>query len=357
MSLTLHCRATLGEFSLDAELQLASRGITALYGRSGAGKTTLLRCIAGLEPAATGRVVFNDTVWQDHVQFIPAHRRPIGLVFQDARLFPHLTVLGNLEFAARRAPRNDNTLSIDHTTALLGLHDLLSRNVDGLSGGQRQRVAIARALLTSPQLLLLDEPLTNLDLESRAEILPHLERLTQQLDMPIVYVSHAVSEVMQLADTLVLLDAGRVRACGPLNELLVRPDLPLAHLADAGVVLLGTIASHDDINCLSTVDVGGSAFAISRRELPLGSPVKLRVEARDVSIALSPPRQTSINNIMAARIVDLHDDRDRSQQLVRLESGGQMLLSRITRRSVTQLALQPGMQVHAQVKSVALTRS
>jgi molybdate transport system ATP-binding protein len=355
--LLLNCRVTLGEFSLDAELQIASRGITAVYGRSGAGKTTVLRCIAGLEPRATGRVAFNDTVWQDHREFVPAHRRPIGLVFQDARLFPHLTVLGNLEFAASRAPRNGNALSIAHAAALLGLRDLLSRDVDGLSGGQRQRVAIARALLTNPQLLLLDEPLANLDLESRSEILPHLERLTQQLDLPIVYVSHAVSEVMQLADALVLLDAGRVRACGPLNELLVRPDLPLVHLADAGVVLRGTIAGHDDINYLSTVDVGGSAFAISRRELPLGSPVKLRVEARDVSIALSPPRQTSINNIMAARIVDLHDDRDRSQQLVRLESGGQMLLSRITRRSVTQLGLQPGMQVHAQVKSVALTRS
>jgi molybdate transport system ATP-binding protein len=358
VSLQIDCTVTLGDFSLTANLHIATRGITSIYGRSGSGKTTLLRCIAGLEARARGRVSFNDLVWQDRNCFVPTHRREIGMVFQDARLFPHLTVHGNLAFAARRAtPALNGSMSIEQSATLLGLTPLLNRDVDGLSGGQRQRVAIARALLSNPRLLLLDEPLASLDVESRAEILAHLERLALQLDLPMIHVSHAVSEVMQLADSLVLLEAGTVRASGPLNDLLVRPDLPLAHLADAGVVLHGTIASHDTIDQLSNIDVGGFAFAVSLRDQPVGARVKLRVEARDVSIALARPVQTSINNILPARVVDLHDDRDRSQQLVRLETGGQMLLSRITRRSATQLALRPGMSVHAQVKSVALART
>jgi molybdate transport system ATP-binding protein len=352
VSLALQIAVDYGTFRLDVQLALPARGITAIYGRSGAGKSTLLRCIAGLEPLARGEIRFEDEIWQDDSHRLPAHRRPVGMVFQDSRLFPHLDVRGNLRFAARRA--RGAGIRLEAAIELLGLQDLLTHATEQLSGGQRQRVAIARALLTNPRLLLLDEPLASLDLESRAEILPHLERLHAELQMPVIYVSHAIHEVMRLADELVLLQDGAVRAAGPLNDLLVRPDLPLAHLAEAGVVLTGRVSGHDDTHHLSLLEVAGAPFAISRRQVPVGTTLRLRVEARDVSLALLRPERSSINNIVAARVLDVHDDRDRAQQLVRLQAGDATLLARITRRSVAQLGIAPGLVVYAQIKSVAL---
>jgi molybdate transport system ATP-binding protein len=357
VSLQLDLQLGLAEFALNAQLDWDAIGVLALYGRSGSGKTTLLRCIAGLERRAAGTLRFAAQTWQNERHLMPAHRRAVGFVFQDARLFPHLTVAGNLRYALRRAaPAVPGTAGISLATAteLLGLGALLDRDTGELSGGQRQRVAIARALLTQPRLLLLDEPLASLDVESRGEILGHLERLHSELRLPMIYVTHAIQEVSRIADQLALLDQGRIIGCGPLSELLTRADLPLAHQSEAGAILFGTLTAHDLQHHLSFINVCGSQFAVSLRTAVSGATQRLRVEARDVSIALQPPERSSINNVLPATVLDIHDDRDRAQQLLRLDACGQTLLARITRRSVQQLGLRPGVPVYAQVKSVAL---
>jgi molybdate transport system ATP-binding protein len=354
VSLALDIAWTRPEFRLTAQGEFPGSGITALFGRSGAGKTTLLRCIAGLERAPVARVSFNDQVWQDHRCFVAAHLRPIGYVFQESSLFPHLDARGNLEYGLNRVPAAQRRIGFDQAVQLMGLESLLAHRANELSGGQRQRVAIARALLTSPQLLLMDEPLSNLDLASRAEILPHLERLHDELAIPIVYVSHEISEVMRIADHIALLEAGRMTAFGGIHELLTRPDLPLAHLEAAGSIFEGVIAQHDAHYHLSYVAVAGGQLAISLRDAPLGQHVRVRIDARDVSLALKPPEHSSITNILPGRVIDVSADRDAAQRLVRIDVGGRPLLARITWRSVAQLAIVPGMALYAQVKSVAL---
>ena len=238
----------------------------------------------------------------------------------------------------------------------MGLQDLLGRRADQLSGGQRRRAAIARALLTSPRLLLMDEPLSSLDAESRSELLPHLERLRDALSIPILYVSHDIGEVMRIADRLALLESGSLRAQGPLHELLTRPDLPLAHLEEAGSIFEGSISEHDEHYRLSYVDIPGGRVAISRRPAPIGQPVRVRIDARDVSLALKPPEQSSITNILPGRVMDVSLDRDAAQRLVRIDVGGRPLLARITLRSVDKLGIAPGAAVYAQIKTVALMR-
>jgi molybdate transport system ATP-binding protein len=325
----------------------------ALYGRSGSGKTTLLRCIAGLERQAHGRISFDGVDWQSEQVFVPAHRRPVGLVFQDSRLFPHLNVEGNLRYAQRRSKRADT--SFEQAVELLQLAALLNQNTTELSGGQRQRVAIARALLTQPRLLLLDEPLANLDLASRRAILANLEQLRTTLRLSIVYVTHSIHEVSLLADDLALMDRGRISACGPISEMLVRTDLPLAHLTEAGAILVGQLQEHDLNHHLTIIKVGEALISVSlRRAAPVGSRQRLRIDARDVSVALQPPERSSISNVLPACIIDIHDDPDRAQQLLRLDTAGQTLMARVTRRSVQQLQLAPGTRLFAQVKSVAL---
>jgi molybdate transport system ATP-binding protein len=299
-------------------------------------------------------VAFGDDSWQTATRFVPAHRRAIGMVFQDARLFPHLTVAGNLLYATKRAAPTSGRVTMDTAVELLGLRALLSRDTSNLSGGQRQRVAIARALLTQPQLLLLDEPLASLDVDSRAEILRHLQRLHIELQLPMIYVTHSIHEVSRLADDLALIDAGQIRGCGKLAEMLVRTDLPLAHQAEAGALVSGTLESHDTVHHLSLINVSGSLLAVSMRAVAPGTTQRLRIDARDVSIALQLPQASSISNVLPARVLDIHDDRDPAQQLVRLDAGGQTLLARITRRSVAQLQLRADLPVYAQVKSVAL---
>jgi molybdate transport system ATP-binding protein len=354
MSLHVELQHSLGSFQLTVQLEWQARGILALYGRSGSGKSTLLRCIAGLERSANGTVTFAGAPWQTAAHFVPAHRRAVGMVFQDARLFPHLTVTGNLLYAAKRASPTSGRVTMEAAVELLGLQALLSRDTSNLSGGQRQRVAIARALLTQPHLLLLDEPLASLDVESRAEILRHLQRLHNELQLPMIYVTHSIHEVSRLADDLALIDAGRIRGCGKLAEMLVRTDLPLAHQAEAGALVSGTLESHDTAHHLSLINVSGSLLAVSMRAVAPGTSQRLRIDARDVSIALQLPQASSISNVLPARVLDIHDDRDPAQQLVRLDAGGQTLLARITRRSVAQLQLRADLPVYAQVKSVAL---
>jgi len=345
---------TRAAFELQINCEIPGAGITGLFGASGCGKTTLLRCIAGLARPPAAEIRFNDQIWQDRRRFVPPHRRCIGYVFQEASLFPHLDTRGNLEFALRRVPRAQRRVELDEAVALLALGELMKQRPHQLSGGQRQRVAIARALLSSPQLLLMDEPLSSLDLASRNDVLPHLERLHDDLSIPIVYVSHEINEVMRIADHLLLMDAGRSVAFGPVQELLTRPDLPLAHLEQAGSVLEGVIAQHDEQFHLSYVEVPGGRLAISLRSAPIGKTVRVRIEARDVSLALQPPQRSSISNVLPARVVDVTVDRDPAQRLIRLQVGDKPLLARITLRSVQQLSIAPGLQLYVQIKSVAL---
>ena len=345
-------RSTFGSFVLDADFSLPSRGVTALFGASGSGKTTLLRLIAGLS-RAPGSLTVNGEVWQDDRTFLPTHRRALGYVFQEASLFPHLNVRGNLEYGWKRVPATERRLGFDDVVGWLGLAALLPQTPQQLSGGQRQRVAIGRALLASPRLLLMDEPLSALDSNSRAEILPYLERLHRQLELPIIYVSHALDEVARLADTLLLIDAGKITYQGPLAEGLTRLDLPLAHRDAAGTVIDTTVVSHDPAFQLTRVARRGVAFELPGLHAAPGEPLRVRVAARDVSLALSAPSQTSILNLLPARIVELADDAP-GQVLVRLALEDTTLLARITRKSAQALNLQPGMAVVAQVKSVAV---
>ena len=354
MSLLLRLCLNWPQFTLDVATELPARGITALYGRSASGKTTLLRCIAGLERRARGTVAFNDTVWQDEQHCVPTHQRSIGYVFQETSLFPHLDVRGNLAYGFKRVPAAQRRLAFDEAVTLLDLAGLLQQRTRHLSGGERQRVAIARALLTSPQLLLMDEPLSSLDQRSKADILPHLERLRDQSSIPILYVSHALGEVMRLADHMLLLEDGRVRAAGPLQPLLARSDLPFGQLEDAGAVFDAVIEAHDTDYHLTYVRIGAGRLTLSLRAAAIGQRVRVRIDARDVSLALTPPERSSILNVLPARVIELVGDADHAQMLVRLEAGGEPLLARITRRSAVELSLAPGQALFALVKGVAL---
>lgn len=345
-------RSTLGSFVLDADFSLPAHGVSALFGASGSGKTTLLRLIAGLA-RAPGSLSVNGEIWQDDRTFLPTHRRALGYVFQEASLFPHLSVRGNLEYGWKRVPAAERRIRFDDVIDWLGLAALLPQAPHQLSGGQRQRVAIGRALLSSPRLLLMDEPLSALDSNSRAEILPYLERLHRQLELPIIYVSHALDEVARLADTLLLIDAGKIAYQGPLVDGLTRLDLPLAHRDAAGTVIDTTVVAHDPAFQLTHVARRGIAFALPGLHAAPGEPLRVRIAARDVSLTLSMPCQTSILNLLPARIIELADDAP-GQVLVRLALEDTVLLARITRKSAHALDLQPGMAVVAQVKSVAV---
>ncbi|MBV1931755.1 MAG: molybdenum ABC transporter ATP-binding protein [Porticoccaceae bacterium] len=351
-----HFQLKRKDFELDVNFTAPGKGVTALFGPSGSGKTTLLRCIAGLEKPDKGYFTIKGACWHDEQQSWPVHRRPIAYVFQEASLFPHLNVRKNMEYGWQRIAKDQRKIKIDEVVAWLGLEALLDRQPDQLSGGQRQRVAIARALLTSPQLLLMDEPLASLDTDGKAEILPYLESLYQALDIPVLYVSHSPQEVQQLADYLILLDEGRVQAAGELNALLTDPQLPLAHFEDAAAVLNASVVGHDKEFHLTSLAFKSGQVSVSYNGLPIDHKARLRVCARDVSLALIPPQQISISNSFPVRIVSIDPDRDPSQMLVRCDVGGQSLLARITRRSVHILDIKPDKIVYAQVKSVALMK-
>ncbi len=344
----------LESFTLNAEFTAPARGVTALFGPSGSGKTTLLRCIAGLE-RATGTLRVNGATWQDEAFFVPVHRRPLGYVFQEASLFPHLSVRANLEYGYKRVAESERRVKPEQVIDWLGLAHLVDRqDASSLSGGERQRVAIGRALLVSPQLLLMDEPLSALDTQSKQEILPYLERLHCELEIPVLYVSHALDEVARLADHLVLLQQGRVIASGALGETLARLDLPTAHFDDAGAVIEASVARHDEKYHLTQLDFPGGQLWVGRVGQPLGSIVRARVLARDVSIATQAPQGSSISNILNARIEEIRDEGP-DKVMVKMRVGdAHLLLARITRRSRDQLGLRHGMFVCAQVKSVAL---
>ena len=340
-------------FSLDVDLALPGRGVTALFGHSGSGKTTLLRCIAGLERACEGRLTVNGEIWQDAGQWLAPHKRPIGYVFQEASLFPHLSVLGNLRYGMKRStgPRR---VSLDQAVELLGIGHLLDRKPDTLSGGERQRVGIARALALSPRLLLMDEPLAALDLKRKQEILPYLERLHDELDIPVLYVSHSPDEVARLADHLVAMEAGKVVADGPLKETLARLDLPIQLGEDAGVVIDATVVERDERWHLIRVEFAGGSLWVRDSGAPPGRHVRVRILARDVSLSHGPGDDTSILNALHGRIAAIANDAHPAHALVRVEFDSTPLTARLTKRSADRLGLEVGMDIWAHVKAVAL---
>ena len=352
--LRVHLKMQQGSFELDAQFSAPPAGVTALFGPSGSGKSTLLRCIAGLEQGH-GWLRVNGEPWQNETTFMPVHKRPLGYVFQEASLFPHLSVRANLEYGYKRIAAAQRKVQPEQVIEWLGLDRIIGRgDPASLSGGERQRVAIGRALLVNPELLLMDEPLSALDTQSKQEILPYLERLHRELQIPVLYVSHAMDEVVRLADHLVLLQQGKVIASGALGETLARLDLPIAHFDDAGAVIEAAVAQHDEQYHLSRLDFPGGELWVGRVEQPFGTKVRARVLARDVSIATQAPQGSSINNILNARIEEIRDEGP-DKVIVRMQVGeSQMLLSRITRRSRDHLGLAAGMYVCAQVKSVAL---
>ncbi|ADC61831.1 molybdenum ABC transporter ATP-binding protein [Allochromatium vinosum] len=344
------------EFTLNVDLELPGRGVTALFGHSGSGKTTLLRLIAGLIRIQDGRLSVNGEVWQDDRIFLPTHKRPLGYVFQEASLFPHLTARGNLEYGMKRVGNAMDGAALEQAVALLGIGHLLDRRPHQLSGGERQRVAIARALAVQPRLLLMDEPLAALDLKRKQEILPYLERLHDALEIPVLYVSHSPDEVARLADTVVLMEQGRVRAQGAVNELFSRLDLAFAQDQEASAIIEGVVLSHDDDYALTRLEIQGGHLSVARLNRDIHELVRVRIHARDVSLALDEPGASSILNILPARILEMREI-EQAQVLVKLCTGAgekTPLLARITRHSRDRLRLHEGQSVFAQVKAVAL---
>ena len=365
-TLAIDIRLTRDEFSLrfDAELQL--EGITAVFGPSGAGKTTLLRVVAGLERGAQGRVALGGELWQDTDRsvMVPAHARHLGYVFQDGRLFPHLSVEGNLLFAAERAQRRNrggrgreagariaSEISMSAVVRALDLKNLLARNPDTLSGGEVQRVAMGRALLTAPRVMLLDEPLSALDLRRKAEIIPYVERLTGDFGVPVLYVTHNVDEVTRLASSMVLLAEGRMAAMGGVADILERVELwPITGRLEAGSVLEAIAKETRD--GMTSLDVEGETLRVPAIGVAAGTPVHLRVQARDVAVACERPKRLSIRNVLPASVASIEFTESPFVELL-LDVHGQHLRSRITREAVEDLGLREGQPVFALVKSVA----
>ncbi|BET65123.1 molybdenum ABC transporter ATP-binding protein [Opitutales bacterium ASA1] len=357
-AITVRLRVDRGAFALDVDLALPGRGVSALFGPSGSGKTTILRSVAGLERGARGVVAVGEAIWQDSARdvFLPPHARAIGYVFQEANLFPHLSVRDNLLYGRRRAGKRgaERPVDLEQMIELLGIGGLLHRSPEHLSGGERQRVAIARALAASPRLLLLDEPLASLDLDRKRELLPYLERLHEELEIPVILVSHALDEVVRLADHLTLVRAGRVVASGWLAETLARVDLPEVASQDAGVVLDGTVVGADPAYGLVEVEISEMRLQVVHVPTAIGQKLRLQVQSRDVSLALEKPRDTSVLNLLPARVVSAHADETRAHVHVVLAVGGTSLVARITRLSRDRLRLEPGASVWAQIKAVAV---
>ncbi len=345
-----------GKFNLSIDFKIQVRGVTAIFGHSGSGKTTLLRCIAGLERAPRGYFALAGECWQDESRqfFVPTYKRPIGYVFQEASLFPHLSVEENLRYGQRRVPAAQHKVAFEDAVELLGLGYLLKRGSQNLSGGERQRVAIARALLTSPKLLLMDEPLSALDELSKTEILPYLEKLHAELAIPILYITHSLPEVMRLADYMLVLAKGELLSSGSLLDVLTQIDLPFVQSDEAGVVLTTTVTGHDTQYHLTYVSFHGEPLGMSlASHLAIGSTVRVRVFARDVSLALHNETHSSILNVLYGQITELVKD-SRGQTLVKILVFDTPILAKITYKSSVLLNLQVGSWVYARVKGVAV---
>ncbi|MCB1792476.1 MAG: molybdenum ABC transporter ATP-binding protein [Gammaproteobacteria bacterium] len=353
MTVSIDLRLTRGDFTLDTAFEVPASGFTALFGPSGCGKTTLLRAIAGLEPAAQGQVLVDGECWQDSRTQLATHRRPVGYVFQQPSLFAHLDVRDNLRFGMQRRPRPERGLAFDQVVDLLGLAPLMHRRVAGLSGGECQRAAIAQALLSHPRLLLMDEPLSALDQESRSVLLPYLDEMQRQLAIPVLYVSHALDEVARLTAHMVLLREGRVVDSGELNSLLTRLDLPMSRGRNAEAVIRATVLANDDGDGLSELRFSGGVLWAPHVGAAPGERVRVRIRARDISLTLAPATGTSVLNVLEVVVSEVVDDGP-AQSLVRLAAGEDTLLARVTRRSRRVLDISPGKRMYAQIKGVAL---
>lgn len=353
--LDVSIRQTLGNFTLDVAFASEARGVTALFGRSGSGKTSVINAIAGLARPDEGRIRIGDTVYFDSAARVdvPVEKRRIGYVFQDSRLFPHMTVRSNLEFGLRRVPAAERRIGLDSVVDLLGLAHLLERRPRGLSGGEKQRVALGRALLAQPRLLLMDEPMASLDAGRKAEILPYIERLRDEMNIPIVLVSHALDEVVRLATTLVLIGEGRVIAAGAVGAVMGRLDLSAATgFQDVGAVLDLTVERHVESDGLSVLAFDGGQLTVPRIGRAVGAAVRLQIHARDVMVALAPPAGLSVRNALAGTVVELAESGPFSIDL-RIAVGGSFLIARVTRAAARDLELAVGRAVVALVKGVA----
>ncbi len=362
-TIKLSFQATLEHFTLDIDCQIPNKGLTAIYGHSGSGKTTLLRCIAGLH-AAPGYLRVGDVVWQDEHLNLPTHKRKLAYVFQDACLFPHMNVADNIAYGYRRTADTKRSLSLDDLIPWLGLAPLLKRCTTTLSGGEKQRVAIARALATSPDLLLLDEPLSALDSESKNTILPYLEQLHREVSIPMIYVSHSLSEITRLADHLLTLKNGKLISAGALSDVLSDAAFPLSGDDEPGVVLNGHIVQRDEKWALMQAQIGGHCLWLKANGARVGDKVRLRLLARDVSLSRTRNTEQSILNILPARLLSIRPDTHPANVLVTLSLATQAehhntkILARITARSAEALALKDESAgegtIWLQVKSAAV---
>lgn len=343
-------------FSLDVDLRLPGNGITAVFGQSGSGKTTLLRCVAGLERAQPGHLTINGETWQSPTLFLPTHRRPLGYVFQEPSLFPHLSARGNLNYARKRAGVGSSDDLYEQVIELMGIKPMLLRYPHELSGGERQRVAIARALLIQPRLLLMDEPLASLDTARKQEILPYLEKLRSAFDIPILYVSHSLDEVTHLADHLVVLQQGRVAAQGPVGEVFSRMDAFQLVGSDASVIWQGKVIERKEQWHLARIACAGGDLWVRDTGDASGQQVRVRILARDVSLTLSRHEDSSILNRLPVCVLQIATDKEAGMALVRLQAGSDVVTAQVTHRSVDYLQLAPGQRLWAQIKSVAIVR-
>jgi len=354
MSLTMALRHRFGSVHLNIEFEVPSPGVTVLFGPSGSGKSTIIAAAAGLLRPDECRIVLDGQVLADTGRgvWLPAERRRIGLVFQDAKLFPHMSVATNLRFGMRRvAP---GVIRFDEVVGLLGIAPLLGRRPHTLSGGERQRVAIGRALLAQPRLLLMDEPLASLDTALKAEIMPYLTRLKTALSLPVIYVTHALDEVARLADSIVLVSAGRVLGYGPLAETATRADLPLAQRDDAAAVFQCRVVAHDPDRGLTRLEGGGVTFWVPLLDTPVASELRVRVPAREVILAGKVPQAISVQNIIPGEVRRIAPEPGRRSVLVEVTLPGGALLSRVTPDAIARLALVARMPVLALIKSTAI---
>ena len=342
-------------FTLETAFTAPGSGVTALFGRSGTGKTTVIQAVAGVVRPDSGRIAVDDEVFFDAARGIdlPIEARRTGYVFQDARLFPHMSIEKNLRYGERRA-KVTRTIGFDAVVELLGVRHLLARKPHTLSGGERQRVAIGRALLAQPRLLLMDEPLASLDEARKNEILPYLERLRDELKLPILYVSHSIDEVLRLSDMVVALRDGKQIAAGPVAEVMSLPEiLPVVGRFDLGTLLECTVSRHDAAYALSTLAFAGGDLRVPLVDVPVGGQVRARVRSRDVAIALTKPEDVSVSNLLPATIAAVRLQEGPYAD-IDLSVGPAQLASSVTRESVERLGLTPGMAVWAMIKTVAV---
>lgn len=350
--LELNFSQTLGTHRLRVDETLPARGITAIFGVSGAGKTSLINAISGLTRPESGRIVLNNRVLNDAEKRIclPPEKRRVGYVFQDARLFPHYKVRGNLRYGMAKSMAGQ----FDKLVALLGIEHLLDRLPGSLSGGEKQRVAIGRALLTAPELLLLDEPLASLDIPRKRELLPYLQRLAREINIPMLYVSHSLDEILHLADKVMVLEAGEVKAFGSLEEVwgsrVMNPWLPADQQSS---VLKVSVLEHHPHYAMTALALGDQHLWVNKQDLPLQTALRIRIQATDVSLVLQPPVNSSIRNVLRAKVVQCLDDN--GQVEVQLDVGGRMLWARISPWARDELAVKPGLWLYAQIKSVSIT--